>query len=389
MPSQSSSSTASAQRREAQRVNLTTVLIDAGLAALKIIVGTLTLSSALVADGIHSLADLLTDLIVLIATHFGRRAPDRGHPYGHGRIETMASLWLGIVLLVVAGAVSWESVLRLFSVEALNAGHWAIGVTLLAMLVKEALFRWTLRVARRQRSPLLEASAWHSRSDSLSSLIVLIGLAGAQFGFYWLDPLAAIAVSILVGKIGFDTLRGASRELIDTALPEEETERLRRCALEIPELRDLHDLRARRIGADTALDVHLLVAPRLTVSEAHEIGNTVTRHLRQRFATLRDVTFHIDPENDGDERLRRQARPLPLRGEVERLLDAHWQGIEAWSRRLDMALHYRTSPCDGLRRIDIELYLCREMSPSDVARLASLADDLDWLGEIRCWRASD
>lgn len=377
-------------RRQAQHINLVTALADTLLGVLKIIVGLLASSGALVADGIHSLADLVTDLMVLIATHFGRRAPDKDHPYGHGRIETIASLGLGVLLVAVAGVMAWDSLQSLFASPSLSMGYWAIAVTGIALIVKEAIFHWTLRAAKKQRSPLLEASAWHSRSDSLSSLIVLIGLIGSMFGLQWLDPIAAIAVSLLVAKIGLDTLWHASRELIDTTLSDDEMTAIHRSAMCVPELKDLHDLRARRIGSSIALDVHFCVDCDLSVSEAHEIGNVVTANIRRQQQDIHDVTFHIDVEDD-HLTSHMGCDTLPLRSHVREVLSQHAHDLACWQQHTRMLLHYREHSAHASRHIDIELFI-PEHCPFDAPTLTTLRQRLQavsWLGHITVWRATE
>lgn len=375
------------EQREAQRINLCTAIADGALSLLKLVIGGLTFSNALVADGIHSLADLFTDLIVYVATHFGRRAPDEDHPYGHGRIETMASLWLGVVLSVVAGALIWESAQKLWQHDLpASASGWAIVATLIALLAKEGLFQWTIRIARRQQSSLLKASAWHSRSDSASSLIVLVGLLGTRMGWTWLDPTAALLVALLVAKIGFDTLWEAGRELIDTTLPEDELQGLHDAAQNVDEVIGVHDLRARRVGNDISLDIHLQVANTLSVSEAHEIGMAATRALRQKQPLARDITFHIDYEDDTDPKLRAQTPALPLREEIIAALDQCWKQEQCWQQRQDVVLHYRRLSGGPKRCIDIDIHLPGPVSDVSQPRLKQLADTLPWLGEIQLWQ---
>lgn len=377
-------------RRQAQRINLVTALADTLLGLLKIVIGVLASSGALIADGIHSLADLVTDLMVLIATHFGRRAPDKDHPYGHGRIETIASLGLGVLLVAVAGVMAWDSLQSLFASPSITMGYWAIAVTAVALVVKEAIFHWALRTAKKQRSPLLEASAWHSRSDSLSSLIVLVGLLGSLFGLQWLDPIAAIAVSLLVAKIGLDTLWHASRELIDTTLSDEEMASIRQSAMCVSELKDLHDLRARRIGSSIALDVHFCVDCDLSVSEAHEIGNVVTANIRQQQQDIRDITFHIDVEDDHLSS-HMGCDTLPLRNHVHETLSQHAHDLVCWQQHTRLLLHYREHSVEAPRHIDIELFI-PEHCPFDAAQLETLRHRLHgipWIGHIAVWRATD
>ncbi|MGJ8524854.1 Ferrous-iron efflux pump FieF [Halomonadaceae bacterium LMG 33818] len=385
-------------QREAQRVNKTVSLADGLLAIAKLIVGIMTASNALIADGVHSLADLLTDMIILAATHYGRRAPDEDHPYGHGRIETMASLWLGVVLAVVAGAMIWESLQKLLQGHiAQEASIWAIVITLIALAVKEGLYHWTMHIAIRQNSPLLKASAWHSRTDSASSLIVLVGLVGTWFGWTWLDPLAALLVALMIAKISIDTLWPASKELVDTALPAEQMQALAASVTPIPELQGLHDLRARRLGAEISLDVHLQVAPTISVTEAHEIGMAVTQEFRQQLPNLADVTFHIDTENDREEDHQHREH-LPLRTDIIHLLNERWGSDPCWKQRTHLAIHYRHNAETGQRHIDIELFCPHDIHSEEshelsietpTQRLNAAIRDIYWIGTLSVWIAAD
>jgi len=376
------------QTREAQRVTLIGAGVDLVVGVLKLVAGLLVGSAALIADAIHSFSDLVTDGFVLAATHFGRQAPDDDHPYGHGRIETLATLVLGSVLIFVAGGIAWASLIRLWAGDPIPApGIWAIGVAVLALIAKEWIYHYTMRVARRVKSRLLEANAWHSRTDALSTVVVLVGLLAAQFGAGWVDAVAAILVGIMVGRVGWRLLWDSSRELIDTALPEHDIERMTAIAEAVSGVDSVHELRTRSLGSEVVLDLHIVVAPRLSVSEAHEIGNAVSRELRQAYPNLADVTFHIDPEDDSDE-VEHSLRPgMPLRREIERLLDDTWHDQPAWQQRVAMDLHY----IDEL--IDVSIYVRHLPSDYSAADMESLAQtmlaatgELPWMGKVRLWQ---
>lgn len=370
--------------RAAHKVTLLGALLDGLLGLAKVATGFTVGSAALIADGIHSFSDLVTDAFVVIAIHYGRQAPDHNHHYGHGRIETLATLLLGSVLIFVAGGIAWASLSRLLEGRLISApGLWAIALAVIALIGKEWIFRYTLRVARKVGSKLLEANAWHSRSDALSTVVVLIGLVGAQLGIGWLDALAAIAVALLVGKIGGSLLWESVQELIDTALPEEDQQRMRILTLNVPGVDDMHQLRTRTVGGQVLLDLHLVVAPRLTVSEAHEIGNQVCRELRHAYPSLADVTFHIDPEDDHGETEHSLRPGLPLRTEIESALEEVWKDLDSWRQRVALDLHYLDN------QIDVSLYI-----PSgDRCDLNALAlelrrtsAELPWLGRLRVWQ---
>ncbi|WP_148254910.1 cation diffusion facilitator family transporter [Aidingimonas lacisalsi] len=378
-----------AHTRQAHRVTLIGAVIDAALGVAKVITGIMVGSAALIADGIHSFSDLVTDAMVLIATHFGRQEPDRNHPYGHGRIETLATLWLGSVLIFVAGGIAWASLSRLFAGTPIPApGQWAIILAAIALIAKEWIFHYTLRVAKRVRSRLLEANAWHSRSDALSSIVVLIGLVGAQFGVGWLDGVAAIIVGLLVGKIGWDLLWDAGHELVDTALPIEQQRRMQDTVTSVPGVDSVHEMRTRTIGGRVLLDMHLVVSPRISVSEAHEVGNQAHRDLHDAFPRLTDVTFHIDPEDDSDVPDIEQRPGLPLRDDVEVALEARWGHLPAWQQRIDLGLHYLDD------KIELSLYIPDTLvvnghSLQHMAdELREAARDLGWLGQLRLWQGN-
>jgi len=373
-----------AHTREAHKVTLIGALVDFVVGVAKLVAGVMVGSAALVADAIHSFSDILTDLFVVAATHLGRQAPDTNHPYGHGRIETLATLWLGSVLIFVAGGIAWASISRLVSGEAApTPGPWAIAIAAVGLVAKEWIFRYTLHVARRVNSRLLEANAWHSRSDALSTVVVLVGLVATQFGMGWMDAVAACVVGIMVGRVGARLLWESGQELIDTALPRAQREQMRDIAERVPHVNGVHDLRSRKLGSDVMLDLHIVVAPRVTVSEAHEIGNAVSRRLRERFPELADVTFHIDPEDDAGE-LEHSLRPgLPLRSDVMALLDDAWHMLPSWQARAALDLHYLDN------QVDVSLYVHAlpdgQSLDSAASELRHAANHLAWLGRLRLW----
>ncbi|HSP58336.1 MAG TPA: cation diffusion facilitator family transporter [Halomonas sp.] len=324
-----------------RRVTYLSIWMNCLLGIAKVVTGTIVGSAALVADGVHTFSDLITDSFVLTAAHYGRQGPDRDHHYGHGRIETLATLFLGSVLIFVAGGIAWSSLNRLLAgADIPPPGIWAMLLTAFALLAKEWLYHVTRRVARRINSKLLEANAWHHRSDVLSTAVVMVALVGSQFGVAWLDTAAAILVGLLVGKVGWELLWDAGRELVDTALPEAEQERMREVACDTPGVAGVHDLRTRQSAGRTMLDLHVVVSPRISVSEGHEIGNEVSRRLRNAFPALTDLTFHVDPEDDAGEGDPSRFPGLPLRPDIESDLAERWSGHEVWPQIHELELHY-------------------------------------------------
>lgn len=366
---------------EAKQATWIAAALDGVLGAAKVITGMVVGSAALIADGIHSVSDLITDGFVLAATHYGRQGPDHDHQYGHGRIETLATLLLGSVLIFVAGAIVWASMYRLVTgAQIAPPGLIAMLIALLSLISKEALFHYTMRVAKRTRSKLLEANAWHSRSDVLSTGAVLIALVGAQFGAGWMDAAAAALVGILVGKVGWDLVWESARELVDTAVPAETHQKLQETAVAVTGVEGIHDLRTRQSAGRVMVDLHIVVAPRISVSEAHEIGNEVSRQMRACCAEITDVTFHIDPEDDEGHGDPSQLPGLPLRPAVEATLEQRWSTLPAWSAIEEIRLHYLDDKVslevwlDPARPIDIDQRLREQLTAN--------LDDLPWLGRV-------
>ncbi len=333
---------------DVRRVTVVGAIVDFILGVTKIVVGWIAHSEALVADGVHSLSDLATDFIVLYAARHSHRDADEDHPYGHGRIETLATVGLGVMLILVAFGLAWDAVGRIGAPDQLfTPGALALVVAMLSILSKEALYQYTIAVARRLKSNMLMANAWHHRSDAISSIVVFIGVAGAMMGYHYLDAVAAVAVSVMIAKIGFDLVLSSTRELIDTALEPELVESIRQAITRVNGVRALHMLRTRRSGGQALADVHLQVDPRISVSEGHQIGDTVRRELLDRFDEVTDVTVHIDPEDDEKES---PCDHLPLRDELINRLGEQWAGIARIEDK-DITLHY----LGGKLQVDVTL----------------------------------
>ena len=324
--------------RETMKVTLIGAVIDLLLGVFKILFGFLSQSQALIADGIHSLSDLATDGIVLYAAKHAHTEADEEHPYGHGRFETVATVALGIALLAVAVGVSIDATLRLFNPEKLLIpGMGALVVAAISIVSKEAIYHYTMHVARKYNSNMLRANAWHSRSDAISSVVVLIGVAGSMAGLWYLDAIAAIGVGLMIAKIGWDLAWHSIRELVDTGLDTERVEAIRKTILDVDGVVSLHVLRTRRMAGEALVDVHIQVAPHISVSEGHYVSETVRARVIKEIEEVADVMVHIDPEND-------EVTPpntgLPLRRKMMAQLEQQWQGLAAAQRIEEVTLHY-------------------------------------------------
>jgi cation diffusion facilitator family transporter len=317
------------------------------LASLKIIFGIFGHSHALLADGVHSLADLLIDCIVIIAAKFGSKAADENHPYGHGRIETAATVFLALILAIAGFSIILEAGFTLASHIKVLPSAYVLWIAILSIIFNEILFLWTKKIATQVKSQLLIAQAWHHRSDSVASLAVAIGMIGVWLGFDKLDALAAIVVGSMILKIAWNFGWKSMQELVDTALDMEETEKISQFILNIPGVTAVHQLRTRSIAGAILCDVHVLVDPNLSVSEGHYIGKEVEHRLMTQFSGIKDVIVHIDTEDDKITHLSH----LPNRANLQPLLKKAWGKLVPEFVINSAALHYQND------KIIIELKL--------------------------------
>lgn len=279
----------------AKRSTWVSVAVNVLLTVLQIGAGVLTKSQALIADGIHSLSDLVSDFVVLLAGHHASKDADEDHPYGHQRFETAASLVLGLLLLAVGLGMLWSAVGKIQSPEKLEPVHLsALWVAMGALVCKELLFRYMLAVAKRVKSSMLVANAWHARSDAASSLVVGLGIAGNLAGYPILDPIAALIVGLMVGRMGWGFTWDALHDLMDRAVDEEEVKAIRQTLLDTPGVKGVHDLKTRKMGDMIVVDAHLEVDGTLTVEAGHDIAVEARDRIMQRHRVLHLMT-HLDP----------------------------------------------------------------------------------------------
>ena len=284
---------------EIRRLTLIGGVLDLFLGFVKVLVGYIGNSQALIADGIHSLSDLITDILVLVATKHSAQAADEGHPYGHDRIQTLVSLALAGSLGIIAIVIAWDAVIRIVSPESLLLpGFWPLAVAAISVVSKEGYFQYVVRHPSAATSRMLYANAWHSRSDALSSLAVIVGVGGVLAGFAWADAFAAIVVAGLLLVVAYRIGREGAEELIDSAASPVLNANMRKTILSIEGVRDSHELRTRRMADKVLADLHIRVDPLISVSEGHRIGDEVMDALKTRFPEVGDVVVHIDPEDD-------------------------------------------------------------------------------------------
>lgn len=285
-----------------KRSTWVSVVVNLCLTFSQVVAGVISGSQGLIADGIHSLSDLIADFVVLLAVHHSKKEADEHHHYGHQRYENAASMVLGGLLLAVGVGMIWSAAHKLEAPETIPTVHiLALWVALAALAAKEMLFRYMLAVAERVRSSMLVANAWHARSDAASSLVVAIGIGGNLLGFPLLDPIAALIVGFMVGKMGWSFFWEALHDLMDRAATEDQVAGIAAEILATPGVLGLHELKTRKAGDMILADVHLEVDGSLTVAEGHEIARNAKLQVMAKHPVLYLMT-HVDPVTPAEKR---------------------------------------------------------------------------------------
>lgn len=358
-------------KNPAVRLTFYTAFIAAILAVSKILAGVLGESHALFADGLHSVADVLINMMVVFAAHIGGRKADENHPYGHGRIETAGTFLLALILILAGIQIILSAGAHLWGHQPAPVPKpYVLWIAFFAVIINEIIFKITLRLARKINSPLLEANAWHSRSDAAVSVIVLLGIAGALIGLTYLDAIGAVFVGIMLGKMGLGLAWNSISELVDTGVDEKTLEKIKAVITNVEGVSSLHLLRSRTINNRIFIDVHILVSPRISVSEGHYIGDQVVQSLYRQL-DIQDVTVHVDPEDDEE---LHPSSTLPSRSAIVSAiqLDCEKKNL---ARPLSVQLHYLNG------KIDIELVL--ESADLDaIKRYTTVLEHLDCIGKI-------
>jgi len=271
------------------------------LAAGKFLAGLFCRSHALIADAVHSLTDLVSDIVVLIGVRYWSAPPDEEHPYGHERIETLVTLSIGVMLALAALAIAGESLKEIQVHQDDAPKRAAFVVAVVSVILKEILYRWTLRAGRRIRSSALQANAWHHRSDALSSIPAAAAVAVSSFFPAWgfIDRIGALVVSTFILHAAWKILREPLFELADSSAPQR-NEEIRRIALSVPGAIGVHAVRTRNHGKGLFTDLHLLVSPELTVREGHRISTEICTRLIHSHLKIHDVVVHIEPDGEAD-----------------------------------------------------------------------------------------
>lgn len=359
----------SAQLKAANKVTLIGAAVDAVLGLLKITFGTISHSSALIADGIHSLSDLFTDLLVIIILKISGKGPDEDHPWGHGHFETVGTAILGSILIAVAGAMAYDSILNLLSSSALLIPEWpALAVAFISVALKEWIYRYTLKIGKQIGSDLLIANAWHSRTDALSSIVVFVGVAGAMSGITWLDSAAAIAVAIMVAKIGWDLSWNSFQELVGTSLPQEKIQQYKAQVMSVEGILSVHSFKTRAMGNKNLLEMHIQVSPFISASEGHLIGDSACSKLYES-DDIGHIIYHIDTYDDEENEANPHAHLQPMRSEIEPFVLNYLHSLSTDIDLHRLSLHYQGN------KVDLEILLTQN-SIDELHRLGHDTDSL-------------
>lgn len=291
------------RNKKIYQVTLAGGAVNVVLLVFKFVAGILGHSAAMVADAVHSLSDFVTDVIVMVFVHISGKPKDKSHDYGHGKYETLAMTIIGFALLAVAIGIVYGGVTKIWgwwNGQQLEApGMLALWAALLSILLKEAVYRYTIMVAQQVDSQALEANAWHHRSDALSSIGTAIGIGGAIFlGQRWtvLDPVASVIVGFFIIKVSIELLRRGIGDLMEQSLPDEIETEILQLAASVDGVVDPHDLRTRRIGSHYAIELHILMPGDIPLRQAHDKASEIEDILRRHYGPETHVAVHVEPE---------------------------------------------------------------------------------------------
>ncbi len=290
---------------EIRRITIIGAIVNIVLTTFKIIAGILGRSAAMVADGIHSLSDLLSDIVVFVFTHISSKGKDKDHSFGHGKFETLATLIVSVILVAVGARLMAGGVKSI--IEVLNGnpipvpGRIALWAAIVSIISKELLYHATVRTAKRVNSPVVIANAWHHRSDAFSSIGALVGIGGAMIlGDKWtiLDPIASCCISIAIIVVAVKMALPSLAELLETSLPDEIEQDIITTANSVPGVENIHELKTRRNGISYIIDAHVVVNPHISITEGHNIATDVENALRNKYGHETQINIHIEPDQE-------------------------------------------------------------------------------------------
>jgi len=349
------------------------------LSIIKFLGGVFGNSTAMMADAVHSLSDLLTDAVVLFTHKIGRMPKDEGHPYGHGRAESIGAVVVGAIIITAGIGLGFETYQIVSSGQFRIPGWIAALSAVLSIIINEGLFRYTLKVGEKIHSPSIIANAWHHRSDAISSIAALVGIVAGFSGYPIMDPIAGAIVGLMIIRVGYMIVAEGISDLMDTALSEDKTEDIRQAIDEIQEVLEFHDLRTRRMGGKVFMDVHILVDPDLTVTEGHKIAESVRRKLIKTMDNIEDVLVHVDAEDDT------QVEPIykATRDELYPIIDPILLSIDETLVKTRLQVHYVKG------KTIVDLFLKRKdgkfLTDELIKEVSTRLEDLDKIDRVRIY----
>ncbi|MEJ2168359.1 MAG: cation diffusion facilitator family transporter [Desulfobacterales bacterium] len=284
-----------------RRVTWIGFILNILLSGLKFAAGYIGHSQAVIADAVHSLTDTTTDLAVIAGSHYWSRPPDDGHPYGHRRLETLITAFIGLMLAAAGIGIGWQAISTLHEKQSAPPTWMAFGAALVSIVVKETLYRWTATAGKRVRSPALAANAWHHRSDAISSLPVLVTVGAAFIFPTWsfLDHVGAVIVSIFILHAALKIIWPAFSELVDAGAPEEIQRKIVEISCSHRGVLQIHKLRTRYISSSLQVDMHIVVDGSISVRDGHTIADEVESHIIAEIPEILDIVIHVDPPDAG------------------------------------------------------------------------------------------
>lgn len=279
----------------ALKVSVTTIILNVLLAVFKIFAGIVGSSNAIFADGIHTMSDVFTTLVVLVGLKIASKEADENHPYGHEKYESIFAKILSIILLLTGIYIGYEGISLLVSKDFTSPGRIALWAAFISIIVKELMYRYTLKTAKEIKSISMEADAWHHRSDAFSSIGTLVGVIGSRLGFPALDPIAAIIVGLMIIKVGVDLYLKSVKELVDESADEETIDKIIKKVYEIEGVEGIRNLRTRIFGNRIYVDIDIYVDGEITVRSGHEIAEKVHNKLEREITDIKHCMVHVDP----------------------------------------------------------------------------------------------
>lgn len=280
------------------KVSWVTIILNVLLAIIKIVAGIIGKSSAMIADGFHTLSDVLTTFVVLLGLKISSKEADEQHPYGHEKYESVFAKLLSILLLLTGLFIGYEALKSLVEGNIVKPGFIALMAALISIIIKEMMYLYTIKIARKIKSLSMEADAWHHRSDAFSSIGTFVGILGARLGLVALDPIAGVIVSILVIKVGIDLYIKSVRELVDESADDTINKNIKKITLKTPGVRGIKTLKTRTFGNRIYVDLEIYVDSHITVKEGHDISEEVHDNLEKEIDEIKHCMVHIEPFQD-------------------------------------------------------------------------------------------